>query len=428
MLWSVVLGRRLKIALVGASVRREEELPGFAELHDFASESANLAIASLKASALADPILAQAVSIDLLDLSITWDHKGLTERALEGVLASSPDLVGLSCYCWSVDSLLELARRLKVARPEVMVLLGGPSAGPVAEEILGEHPSVDAIARGEGEGSFVALLEAVLHDQPLSSVPGLIWRDVTGQVVSSSASAPTVDLAKLPSPYLTGVLEPEGRSLLLETSRGCRYRCRFCSWAGGLGRLRYRPIQSVAADLAWAAERGISSVKLADTAINFHDDRLALLAETLTDAAAKGPQLGFTYFLKQELLTPHQAELLAKVPTDEIIIGVESLNDEARRAVGKPPFDACDFSEKMAMLSAVGPVTLSLILGLPGDSPEGLARTLDWMLDFEARHPATIHMICLFWLAVLPGSRLHRDRAIHRFRLVAGETPFVSCW
>ena len=252
---------------------------------------------------------------------------------------------------------------------------------------------------------------------------GIVWRDAGGTIVENALPDEPVDLARLPSPYRSGVLRP-GSFMLLETSRGCRYRCRFCSWMGGGRRLRYVPAASTEADLRWAREHGVTAIKLADTAINFHTERLAELAGAI-DAADPDHTLRFTYFLKPELLDDAQVEVLARIPTDEIIVGVESLGDAARRAVGKPPFVAEEFERKVEMLQQVGPVTTSFILGLPGDTLEGLERTLDWIVDFDARHPDWLHVICLFWLAVLPGAKLHDQREQAGFRLARGETPYL---
>lgn len=420
-----MVDRPLRVTLVGASIRREEELPGFQEIRDFASESYNLAIGSLAAAATNETDLAETTKIELHDLEITWDRKQLGANAAKRVVASTPDVLGVSCYCWSIDTLLDLVVRVKTALPDIFVVLGGPSAAPQAEELLRRHPEVDAVSTGEGEETFIGLLRSLSEREGPLSVPGLTLRGPDGVLVVNPPPKNAFDLARLPSPYTTGALEIDGRSLLLETSRGCRFRCRFCSWMGGAGRLRYRPIESVEADLIWAKERGIESVKLADTAINFHDERIAELVSALRRVDPKGEQLTLTYFLKQELLTESQAQFLAQIPTEEIIIGIESLEPEARRSVGKPSFDPQELERKLSWLEPVGPVTLSVILGLPGDTRAGLVRTLEWLVDLDSRHPGRIHVICLFWLAVLPGSRFHRDREGLGFRLLEGETPYL---
>jgi radical SAM superfamily enzyme YgiQ (UPF0313 family) len=414
---------KLAVTLVGASILRESELPGFESVTDFASVSFNLAIASLKAAADADARLQGHAAIRLLDFNVGWDHRRLGAREAEAVVATAPDVVGISCYCWNVDTLLELAAAVRARRPEAFVIIGGPSAGPVARELLEAHSAVDAVAIGEGENTFIQLCDALLEERDLSTVPGIAWRDAGGTIVDNALPDEPVDLARLPSPYRSGVLRPQS-FMLLETSRGCRYRCRFCSWAGNERSLRYVPAASIEADLRWALEHGVKSVKLADTAINFQTERVAELAAAI-EAADREHTLGFTYFLKPELLDDEQVEVLARIPTDEIIVGVESLGDAQRRAVSKPPFVAAEFERKVEMLQRVGPVTTSFILGLPGDTLEGLEQTLDWIVDFDARHPDWLHVICLFWLAVLPGARLHDKRQQAGYRLATGETPYL---
>ena len=413
---------QLRVTLVAASIGRERELIGFEEVRDFASESYNLAIGSLQAAAQARPELRRRLRFERLDFEITWDRRVLGAEAVEAVAATAPDIVGLSCYCWSVDLLLGLLPELRRRCPEALVLLGGPSAGPVAAELLEARPEVDVVVTGEGEGSFVALLEAQLEGRPLSAVAGVASRGAGGEVVIAEPPSP-LSLATLPSVYRAGVLPASGASLLLETSRGCRSRCRFCSWTGG-GRLRYRPIAEVEADLRWAARQGVRSVKLADTAINFDADRLEALTAALGRADPER-RLRLTYFLKPERLDEWQLSLLRRLPTEELIVGVESVDDEVRRAVGKPPIDLEAYERRLVGLGEVGPVTASLILGLPGDTAAGLIRTLDWMIDLDQRRPGLLHVICLFWLALLPGSRLRARAEAWGDRFMSSETPYL---
>ncbi len=415
--------RPLSVVLVGASVLRETELPGFEAVSDFASENYNLAIASLKASVLQTPDLAEGVDVHMVDFEMPQGAGFFGEHQVEEVLALHPDVVGLSCYCWSVDALLDLARRVRDRRPEALILAGGPSAGPGATQLLSSHDAVRAVARDEGENVLVALLRSLRDGASLDTVPGLTWRDRHGAVVENP-DAEAVDLSRLPSPYRLGVIRQRASSVLLETSRGCKFRCRFCSCMGGSRQLRYVPIERIEEDLRWAVDQGMRGVKLADTAINFHTDRLADLVAAIGRADPEH-RLRFTYFLKPELLTPDQVAVLEAIPTDEIIIGIESLTPAARKAAGKPPFSPETFTDHVRALRRIGPVTSSFILGLPGDTLEGLDHTLAWMAGFDRNHPGWLHVTCLFWLALLPGSGLHAHRDAQGFRCMPTGTPYV---
>jgi|GEM_PF-705507 len=415
--------RPLTVVLVGASVLRETELPGFEAVSDFASESYNLAIASLKAFVLQAPDLADSVNVHLIDLDVPQGVGSFGEHLAEKIIALHPDVVGLSCYCWSVDALLALAQRVHDRKPELLIVAGGPSAGPDAPQLLSSHRAVQAVARDEGENVLISLLRSLRRGATLDDVPGLTWRDREGAIVQNPDAEP-VDLSRLPSPYRLGVLQPPRSSLLLETSRGCKFRCRFCSCMGGSRQLRYVPIEQVEADLRWAVDHGMTGVKLADTAINFHTERLQDLASAIRRADPER-RLRFTYFLKPELLTPDQVDVLEGIPSDEIIIGIESLTPAARKAAGKPPFSPKAFTEQVLWLQRIGPVTSSFILGLPGDTLEGLDHTMSWMSDFDREHPGWLHVICLFWLALLPGSGLHARRDALGFRCMPTGTPYA---
>jgi radical SAM superfamily enzyme YgiQ (UPF0313 family) len=414
--------RPLTVVLVGASVLRETELPGFEAVSDFASESYNLAIASLKASVQREPDLAHDVTVHLIDFEMPQGDSPLGEHQVDKVVGLRPDVVGLSCYCWSVDALLALARRVREQSPEVLIVAGGPSAGPDAPQLLLSHPAVQAVARDEGENVLISLLRSLRRGAALHEVHGLTWRDRDGAIVENPDAEP-VDLSRLPSPYRLGLLQPPRSSLLLETSRGCKFRCRFCSCMGGSRQLRYVPIEQVEADLRWAVDHGVRGVKLADTAINFHTERLGDLVAAMRRADPER-RLRFTYFLKPELLTPDQVEVLEGIPSDEIIIGIESLTPAARKAAGKPPFSPEAFKEQVQWLQRIGPITSSFILGLPGDTLEGLDHTMTWMADFDREHPGWLHVICLFWLALLPGSGLHARREALGFRCMPTGTPY----
>ena len=415
--------KQLTTALVAASVLHEPVLPGFESLFDYASFSHNLAIGILKASVLQAKDLADRVSVHLLDTPCPQGASKLHQDLLEKVISIAPDIVGLSCYCWNIEALLDLAAKLHRQLPNTLILAGGPSAGPNARNLLTANNAIHAVARGEGEPVFLSLLRALLHGDSLETVIGLIWRDPNNNIRENS-DPPPVDQATLPSPYRLGLLPAIPYGLLVETSRGCRYRCKFCSFMGSSRKLRYTPVDALEADLRWAAEHGVRGVSLADTAINFDTIRLRELAAAIA-RADPGHLLRFSYFIKPELLTREQASVLAAIPSAEVIVGVESFTAEARKTTGKPPLSPKDFVSQVQLLQHVGPVTCSFIMGLPGDTVAGLEHTLKWICDIDREHPNWFHVICLFWLAILPGSRLDAMRDSIGIRCTTHGIPYV---
>ena len=67
--------------------------------------------------------------------------------AIERISKGRPDAVGFSCYIWSIDMVLRAASSIKKILPGCFILLGGPEAGPAADELMEKHGFIDIIDR-----------------------------------------------------------------------------------------------------------------------------------------------------------------------------------------------------------------------------------------------------------------------------------------
>jgi hypothetical protein len=73
---------------------------------------------------------------------------------------SEADVVGFSCYVWNERLSLAIARRLKEQSPGVLIVFGGPQVPDHPEEFLRSHPWIDVVCHGEGERTFLDVLQA----------------------------------------------------------------------------------------------------------------------------------------------------------------------------------------------------------------------------------------------------------------------------
>ena len=90
-----------------------------------------------------------------------------------------PDLIGLSAMSWQYDTSVRIARLIKEIAPEVKIVLGGYHATLMSDEIAAspEARYFDFIIRGEGEESFVDLLNRIREGRATDQVDGLVYRD-----------------------------------------------------------------------------------------------------------------------------------------------------------------------------------------------------------------------------------------------------------
>lgn len=150
-------------------------------------------------------------------------------------------LIGISClfsHEWPLvrELIAATARRF----PRVPIVLGGEHATAVPEQCLADAPALHACALGEGEETIVELVEACVGRRPMAGVAGIVFRAPDGvRRTGPRARIRNVDDIARPRWELTPIeryLEnglsfgvDRGRTMPLLATRGCPYRCTFCS-------------------------------------------------------------------------------------------------------------------------------------------------------------------------------------------------------
>jgi radical SAM superfamily enzyme YgiQ (UPF0313 family) len=364
-------------------------------------------------AATAAAALVQAGLVGSGDMRILAAEAGEAPDELAGrILASSPGLVGFSLYCWNSTASVALAARLRSARPELLLIAGGPDAERLVSAPAAAPRIFDAVFLGEAEESLVAWVRDAAIAGGKRANAGL------GEAAKGGAN-PAVFLrgkpaspASLASPWLNGLLEPrEGGQVAWELTRGCPFRCAYCYEGRGSAGIRRLPDERLERELALFVERGVSEIFVLDPTFNVQSGRaLALLRRF----AAKGGGIAWNFEIRAELLDRAQAEAFASMPCS-LQIGLQSVRPEALAAINRD-MDRKKFAAKVGLLNAAGAVFgLDLIYGLPGDTLAGFRESLDYALSLTPNH------LDIFPLAVLPGTELAERR--EALGLVADAEP-----
>jgi anaerobic magnesium-protoporphyrin IX monomethyl ester cyclase len=152
-----------------------------------------------------------------------------------------PDVVAVSglatCNAYTTIRAIELAKKV---RSDVLTIAGGQHFTATAEESLRNYPELDVVIRGEGEKTLSELLGTLSHRGSFLDVKGISFRE-DRKIVNNLARPLIQDLNELPYPayhlvkdvvhkyHFSMMAGPKVRYLLIEGSRGCTYRCTFCS-------------------------------------------------------------------------------------------------------------------------------------------------------------------------------------------------------
>jgi hypothetical protein len=343
--------------------------------------------------------LEQAWQIDILPPQIVnrLGDQGLVQAILE----RRPTLVGFTCYLWNVDRSLWLAAALRRQRPELTIVLGGPEITADNAWVL-QSGGADYAVVGEGEQTFADLLAARTAGTPPGSIPGL-WTAAAGQ--TPEPRHPLEHLDAISSPYLEGILDAaDEETMLLETTRGCAYRCRFCYYPKSYARQYFLSEERVLANLRHACARGAREVFLLDPTLNQRGDFPAFLR-----LLARGnPERQFTYSaeLRAESVRPETARLLAEANFTEVEVGLQSVDPHAQQLMDRRVNLKAFEHGVRAMLDVGIKVRVDLILGLPGDTPDSVRRGIDFLDQRGLVSEAQV-----FNLSVLPGTAFREQAA-----------------
>ena len=335
-----------------------------------------LGAACLKQAAAALP----DVQVDILPESVA---AYMGDAALVRLIVSrKPDIVGFTVYNWNVERSLHIAACLKQAFGP-RIIFGGPEVTPDNTLVRSDH--VDFYVYGEGEAVFLRLLAS--DDD---------WQ-------SKTAACPAEKIFKSsPSPYLSGLLEPGIENMmLLETQRGCPYRCGYCYYNKSRIRPAFAEEDLLLKGIQWAVDHRIRQLYLLDPSLNARPG----LTKTLKKFAAINRQhpVGIISEIRAEAIDAELADLFAAAGFIWFEIGLQSTNPKALDIMNRPT-DLQRFVTGATLLKERDMLPqIDLIAGLPGDDLQGFMASADFVAAHDLAGDAQV-----FPLAVLPGTDFRR--------------------
>ncbi|SCZ64224.1 B12-binding domain-containing radical SAM protein [Thiohalomonas denitrificans] len=327
-------------------------------------------------------------------------------QVIDEIAASAPRLAGFSTYLWNIDLCLALAEALKARSPNTSIVFGGPEAGPRGEELLATRPAVDFIIEGEGEFAFRDLARVLLRNEGrLDAVSGLLWREENRMRRNPIRPVPPEELI---SPYTEGLLDADKPLIYWETSRGCPFRCSFCTSAGD--QLRTLPDSRIEAELEVLGRLEHKTVKLLDRSFHLGAKRTLRLLKRFLDTP---DSLRFHLELNPDRITPEAMALFESAPPGkfQFEIGLQTLDDGVLDRIERR-MDVPKGTENIRQLVAMNrhPVHLDLIVGLPDEDAEQCRTSMDRVFNLGADH------LQLGTLKLLPGTALRHQASQYDYR------------
>lgn len=260
---------------------------------------------------------------------------GLTYTEIIDRIPHNTDYIGVSCQ-FSNDWIFSkiLLKKIDTAFPNVPIFVGGEHTTAEYSIILKECPFIAACVLGEGEETSTELITFLKEKKPLSDINGIAYLDA-GTVKKTAPrkrikhidEIPWPDWDKLPlENYLSaglGMAQQGLRSMPVLASRGCPFRCTFCSapkmwdakWVG-------RSVQDVVKEVKYyMTQYHIDHIEFYDMSPSINKK---WLEELVTAMDGLGISWNFPSGMRSENLTPELINKLKKSGCYKLTFAIET--------------------------------------------------------------------------------------------------------
>jgi len=337
-------------------------------------------------------------------------------------IPKNSDVIGFSGMFsgeWPVQKIL--IRQISENFPEALIIAGGEHITALTEFSLRECPSIDVCVRGEGERTLYELLETYGQTGGYNNVSGIGFLDNQGQFIltGNTRTSRLEDLDQLPYPYWPkGYLEKfwaagksfgirSERDMPFQFSRGCPYKCTFCSnpemWST---KYVLRSVSKVIDEIKYYIEKyNITSIQVYDLTAIISKSWIREFCNRLIQENIK-INWSLPSGTRSEVLDEELLILLKKTGCNYLVYAPESGSRKTLKMIKKRMLlenltSSVLTAERKGIICRV-----NLIIGFPSETWQEVFQTILYGLKMSIKG---VNDVPLFIYSPYPGSELFHD-------------------
>lgn len=333
------------------------------------------------------------------------------EEVSDYLSKSKWDMIGISAFSTQYAWAKWFSTEAKKHQPHAAIVMGGPLPTFSADVVL-KHTSTDICVLGEGEETIKDVVSNLGH---LETVAGIKYRNLSGEIISTPTRPLISDLDSLPfTQYdlfdmdiycnnggLSGA--PRVKAISMLSSRGCPYKCNFCSLT--FKGARVRSVDKIVEEIGLVRDKyGIRGIGFADELALANKKRAYELCEKLKKLKIYWECQGRANVVDLDLL-----KAMKDAGCTCVGYGIESGSQKILDAMNKK---VTVRQNELAITNTIkaGMIPLAqMIYGYPGEDTESINDTINFFKRVKF-YPAVARGPCHINLLIpLPGSPLYRD-------------------
>ena len=350
------------------------------------------------------PVNDENFSAQSVALEIAGTIQGLREQAVN---------VAFGAYVWNDDAVRETVHHLRASGFLGRIILGGPQITYADAGLEALYPGVDAFIRGAGEDA----LSALVCTEDATAIRGVHFAGRIDRLEQAQ-----LNIQRLPSPWLTGVIEACSTvSVHWESQRGCQFHCSFCQHRQPDSRAPIVTVctQRIAQEVDLLCDAKVRRISVLDPVFNSDEQHAAGILRQLIERGFGGE---LALQCRAELINLKNPVFLDAAERLNVTLefGLQSVEKREYRDIGRRN-SLAKIEEVLDEVRRRGIChEVSLIYGLPNQTIDSFRSSVDWCLRRR------IPVVRAFPLLLLRGTKLFHDRANWKFALSQGLLPVVN--
>jgi len=297
------------------------------------------------------------------------------------------DMIAMSSTTLEIDYAVSTLELAKSVLPDCLTVLGGVHATLLPEKILRRTDAIDYLVLGEGEKSFLRLLDALSSGREglTRGLPGIAYKKDGAVTVNPYEETDRLSPEEMPAPlfdifpmrkYVSQITYAKVfPTYSLVASRGCPYECAFCDAPVTTGRkVRYKPVDALISEISTLKEKyGARGVMFLDSTFTVDNGWVTRFCEAYIRSGLKLP---WACNSRVDTVSEGLLKLMKKAGCWSVLFGVESANQKSLDLINKrTTVEQNEASIRLALKLGFYVYT-SYILCLPGENEDDVMNTI----------------------------------------------------